>query len=450
MGSMIHTVDIRDFGSTFGCIGKPRTTIAATCALLIATVVLTPVYLVLSQRQQKVDLRRLASSYQVQQYARATLTHRQWHLNYYHSIAESIWDVYNLACMYFQLCNLHTREDIIPMFLDRPGVAGWDARLGVSQGGWRQVLPPAAEALQCFYPKPALWVADPMLHGKVVVIKTAVAGIGPHNRKWPGPPETADRFRSVYQHVDTRITTQYREGLLQCLGVQPAQFNVSHSPLRLYSTRPYKVTIVNREYHAGRHIVNTEDIAREVNAMEQCLGAGALRLEQSLFEIHAQSRVAQLEDLTFKQQMVVYAESQVVIMTHGAALGNVLFMSPGSVALFYNWLKIGGAPHTWVTDVIQDFALPVNFVGLSTKDRRFIYPQKERYVFQPQYGLLPADEKRALLEEGICPSSSQLQGCEDLKMNFAIDWNLLRPALSMAFLDMQERHSHILDGLDNI
>jgi len=27
--------------------------------------------------------------------------------------------------------------------------------------------------------------------------------------------------------------------------------------------------MVNREYHAGRHIVNTEDIAREVNAMEQ-------------------------------------------------------------------------------------------------------------------------------------------------------------------------------------
>ena len=41
-------------------------------------------------------------------------------------------------------------------------------------------------------------------------------------------------------------------------------------------------------------------------------------------------RVAQLEDLTFKEQMAVYAESQVVIMTHGAALGNVLFMSPVS------------------------------------------------------------------------------------------------------------------------
>ena len=236
---------------------------------------------------------------QVQQFARATLTHRQWHLNYYHSIAESVLDVYNLACIYFQLCNLHTKDDIIPIFLDRPGVAGWDARLGVTEGGWRQVLPPAAEALQCFYPKPALWVADPMLHDKVqtfiphnvacalhhkiccdcgsmrtalqqclslafrlteadaklcmqghcclqnafsnvtraaipsmskrrktsgarvatgnsaclfnpksaaidtlkfllmvqvVVIKTAVVGIGPYNRKWPGPPETADMY----------------------------------------------------------------------------------------------------------------------------------------------------------------------------------------------------------------------------------------------------------------
>ena len=52
-------------------------------------------------------------------------------------------------------------------------------------------------------------------------------------------------------------------------------------------------------------------------------------------------------------------------------------VTQGSVALFYNWLKIGGAPHTWVTNVIEDYALPVNFVGLSTEDRRFIYPQKE-------------------------------------------------------------------------
>ena len=104
---------------------------------------------------------------QVENVGLATLTHRQWHLNYYHSIAESIFEVYNLACVYFQLCDLHTRDDLVPIFLDRPGVAGWDTRLGDSEGSWGTVLPPAAEALQCFYPKPALWVADPVLYEKV-------------------------------------------------------------------------------------------------------------------------------------------------------------------------------------------------------------------------------------------------------------------------------------------
>ena len=62
---MIHTIDISHFGFTSGCIRKHRTTIAATCALLVTTLVLLPVYLVLGQRQQKIDLRRLDSSYQV-------------------------------------------------------------------------------------------------------------------------------------------------------------------------------------------------------------------------------------------------------------------------------------------------------------------------------------------------------------------------------------------------
>ncbi len=49
-----------------------------------------------------------------------------------------------------------------------------------------------------------------------------------------------------------------------------------------------------------------------------------------------------------------------------------------SVVVLYNWLKRDTlSPHTWVTDYMNDLALPVNFVGLSTEDRRFIYPQKE-------------------------------------------------------------------------
>lgn len=106
---------------------------------------------------------------QVERVSQATLTHRQWHLNYYHSMTESAFEVYNLACTVFQLCNLNTNEDFVPVFLDKAGVAGWDTRLGESGGHWGKVLPPAAEALQCFYPKPAIWIADAKLATKVKI-----------------------------------------------------------------------------------------------------------------------------------------------------------------------------------------------------------------------------------------------------------------------------------------
>lgn len=67
-------------------------------------------------------------------------------------------------------------------------------------------------------------------------------------------------------------------------------------------------------------------------------------------------------------------------------------------------------------------------------------------MFQPEYDLLSPEEKRALLEEGFCPGSAALQDCKDIKMNFAIDWNLLRPALNIAFNGTHQQHSHILDS----
>lgn len=35
-----------------------------------------------------------------------------------------------------------------------------------------------------------------------------------------------------------------------------------------------------------------------------------------------------------------------------------------------------------------------------------------------------------------------------MTLNYAVDWDLLKPALSVAFTDMHQKHSHILDGLD--
>ena len=93
---------------------------------------------------------------------KATLTHRQWHLNYGHSIAESVFEAFNLACAYLQSCDLST-TDLVPVFIDRPGTFGWTG----AKGNWKTVLPPAADALQCFFPRPALWIADTAIHSRV-------------------------------------------------------------------------------------------------------------------------------------------------------------------------------------------------------------------------------------------------------------------------------------------
>ena len=69
----------------------------------------------------------------------------------------------------------------------------------------------------------------------------------------------------------------------------------------------------------------------------------------------------------------------------------------------------------------------------------------QRFVFSPEYAGLPADQKALLLETGLCPPGG-LPGCDDMKLNFAVDWTLLAPAMTIAFGDMSSKHKHILDG----
>ena len=70
----------------------------------------------------------------------------------------------------------------------------------------------------------------------------------------------------------------------------------------------------------------------------------------------------------------------------------------------------------------------------------------QRFVFLPEYATLPADQKAALLETGMCPPGG-LPGCDDMRLNFAVDWNLLHPAMSIAFEDMNSKHMHVLDTI---
>lgn len=350
---------------------------------------------------------------QVQHIKVSTLTWRQYHLNYYHGMGEAVIDIYNLACKYLHYCGTRNSSQMTPIYIEKPG----------DRMSWEQALPSAAQAMHCLFPGKAHWIGDSDIHDKVLLLETAVVGIGPYSRRWRGFPDQAAKFKEVYGTMDVHVAETYRIRLTQCFNLQ----------YKRHSTEgPYDVTIVNRDYHKGRHIVNVKEVAEGIAAMD-----------------HVKStRVVYMEPLTFKQQIQVYADSQVLVMTHGAALINILFMPKGSAVVVYNWLQREHlSPHTWVTDYMADLHLNVNFVGASTQDRRHLYPQKEKHVFQPEYASLPDDEKVALLERGLCPGSHSLPGCDDMHMNFAVEWNLLQPAMVTAFASLQHVASrHALDG----
>lgn len=353
-----------------------------------------------------------AAATQAETITAATLTWRQWHLNYYHGLGESVFEVHSLACKWLHYCGTANSSDLAPIFIERPG----------DQASWAQFLPAAETALKCLFPGPNYFLGDDRIKNKLFVLKTSATGIGPFNRKWRGFFEQGNEFKKAYGPVDRTVAKAYRERLIKCYKLQYNQFDAAG---------PFQVTIVNRAYHAGRHMVNSVEVAQKLQEMPQV----------------SSTRVVYMEPLSFKEQIKVYASSQVLIMTHGAALVNILFMPEGSVVVLYNWLQREQlSPHTWVTDYMNDLSLPVNFVGLSTQDRRFIYPMKERFVFLPEYAALPADQKAALLETGTCPPGG-LPGCDDMRLNFAVDWNLLHPAMRIAFEDMNSKHMHVLDTI---
>jgi len=49
-------------------------------------------------------------------------------------------------------------------------------------------------------------------------------------------------------------------------------------------------------------------------------------------------RIVYMEPLPFKEQIKVYASSQVLLMTHGAALVNIMFMPKVKTRLFRHQL----------------------------------------------------------------------------------------------------------------
>ena len=74
----------------------------------------------------------------------------------------------------------------------------------------------------------------------------------------------------------------------------------------------------------------------------------------------------------------------------------------------------------------------------------------QKLIDQPEYSELSSEEKLSPLEDGICPTTTFLPGCDDKLLYFAVDGALLEEAMNAAFANLHGRHSTVLDGTGGI
>lgn len=73
---------------------------------------------------------------------------------------------------------------------------------------------------------------------------------------------------------------------------------------------PLTVTIVDRPYKAGRHILNVQELQNKIKA----------KWADSVV------RVVHVEGMDLRQQIALFQHTSILIWTHGAAMADLLFL----------------------------------------------------------------------------------------------------------------------------
>lgn len=73
---------------------------------------------------------------------------------------------------------------------------------------------------------------------------------------------------------------------------------------------PLTVTIVDRPYKAGRHILNVQELQTKIKA----------KWADSVV------RVVHVEGMDLRQQIALFQHTSILIWTHGAAMADLLFL----------------------------------------------------------------------------------------------------------------------------
>lgn len=257
-----------------------------------------------------------------------------------YSVGELLYLVYQHACSYLNLCTHAALSEHLTVLLHGKQAAA-------SSSDYSSLL-------ACLSKK-VIDIHANETQSMTVVLKEAIAGIGPHDRAYAADLRHYDRFTAPPR----QLSQGFRDVLITCTG---------SAPYKHERRKPYRVSLVNRTPLRGRHVLNMHVMLQHMDALSDL-----------------QASVVNLEGMNLSQQAEVYTLSDIVIGTYAAASEFIPFMADGAVYINYGFNLNDTRRHNAPLQIIDDLSMMLSFIGISASSRHAVLPKMEAEwsVLQP-------------------------------------------------------------------
>jgi len=294
----------------------------------------------------------------------AVVWHLTYHDNFGHLLGEHGPTLHNALCTYMGKCTFSGKDRDIHILLPH------------NEDDMMAVMPTAArEMFHCFTKHPMRQTDELFFKDRVVVIRTALFGIGPTCRGFPWCRPNYGRGPIPGVQV-----VKWRTRIMRCLDLP--------TRARVFPRHP-NLVIVDRPLVVGRGFLNRQQIVQ--------------RLAESFPNLPISVQV--LDGMPLARQAAVYSNASIVIQAHGAALGHMVFLPKGASIIDISPLNHEDKP-AWTFYMASDFGV-LAFNPIRIPQQRPL-PMLHKLKAYKQWHQLTPEWRQRILEEGICPRDDQI------------------------------------------
>lgn len=334
--------------------------------------------------------------------------------NYGHLLGEHGPIIHNLMCSYLNRCS-YTEEDLKDFHI----------LLGNVREEEISMMPAASqEMFNCFCKRALMLSSDIFFKDHVVVVGTLLAGIGPTCRGYPWCRPQFGRSPMVGNMVTT-----WQERMLDCTGL-PKNVIAPADTINL--------VVIDRHYSAGRSFLNLPDVISHL---------------QVKFPVTLNITVDKLEGKSLQQQAALYYNASIVIQTHGAALGNVIFLPRGAVVIDIV-PENNEDKSPWVVYMCADFK-PLFISPITIPPQKTVL-QMAKVRRTKEWAMLSPYWRQRILREGVCPEDEDVDWQMDtyatcnfqwfLKSgNLVLDYGQVGDAVETGIMHVRGVHERMID-----